>query len=155
MLTLQNEPPTLDRDGLEHKYSRSFKDMIDSCLQKDPSRRPSAEKLLQHGFFKMGIGKKHKLAELVASLPQLVERTQLSRKSRIRSWETHYFSLNRCSQLSRFLSRQYLMGLFQPKVCGPGACDVRTGGSEDGMASDKGGICSRHCRYCPGNSKWR
>lgn len=39
MLTLQNEPPTLDRDRTKYKYSRSFKEMIDACLQKDPSKR--------------------------------------------------------------------------------------------------------------------
>lgn len=52
MLTLQNNPPTLDRDKAYHKYSRSFKDMIDLCLQKDPTKRPTAEKLLSHSFFK-------------------------------------------------------------------------------------------------------
>lgn len=52
MMTLSNAPPTLDREGGKHKYSRAFKDMIDSCLQKDPNKRPSAEKLIQHPFFK-------------------------------------------------------------------------------------------------------
>lgn len=39
MLTLQNDPPTLDRDHTKHKYSKSFKDMIDTCLNKDPTKR--------------------------------------------------------------------------------------------------------------------
>ncbi|CEP14946.1 hypothetical protein [Parasitella parasitica] len=52
MMTLSNAPPTLDREGGKHKYSRAFKDMIDSCLQKDPNKRPSADKLLLHPFFK-------------------------------------------------------------------------------------------------------
>jgi serine/threonine protein kinase len=38
MLTLQNDPPTLDREKTKHKYSRVFKEMIDSCLFKDPTR---------------------------------------------------------------------------------------------------------------------
>ncbi|KAI9592028.1 kinase-like domain-containing protein [Syncephalis fuscata] len=50
MLTLNNDPPTLDRDKTKHKYSRTFKDLIDLCLQKDPNKRPTAEKLLQHNF---------------------------------------------------------------------------------------------------------
>jgi serine/threonine protein kinase len=39
MLTLQNDPPTLDRSKTMHKYSKTFKDMIDQCLQKDPTKR--------------------------------------------------------------------------------------------------------------------
>lgn len=39
MVTLSNEPPTLDRDATKHKYTRNFKEMIDLCLQKDPTKR--------------------------------------------------------------------------------------------------------------------
>ncbi len=39
MLTLQNEPPTLDRDTTKNKYSKTFKEMIDLCMQKDTSKR--------------------------------------------------------------------------------------------------------------------
>lgn len=34
------------------KFSKSFKDMVASCLDQDPSKRPSADKLLKHPFFK-------------------------------------------------------------------------------------------------------
>lgn len=51
-LTLSNHPPTLDRSKTYHKYSKSLKDMIDACLQRDPSKRPTAEQLLKHSFFK-------------------------------------------------------------------------------------------------------
>ncbi|KAF9568520.1 kinase-like protein [Agrocybe pediades] len=50
--TIQEEPPTLDREGGAFKYSRAFKDMVDCCLAKDPSKRPTAEELLQTPFFK-------------------------------------------------------------------------------------------------------
>jgi len=39
MLTLQKEPPTLDRDQASHKFTKTFKEMIDSCLVKDPTKR--------------------------------------------------------------------------------------------------------------------
>jgi len=45
MLTIENEPPTLDRDQCRHKYSRTFKEMIDLCLNKDPSKRYYIEKI--------------------------------------------------------------------------------------------------------------
>lgn len=39
MMTLNQSPPTLNRDQTKFKYSRLFKDMIDLCLQKDPTKR--------------------------------------------------------------------------------------------------------------------
>ncbi|KAG5219499.1 Serine/threonine-protein kinase [Salix suchowensis] len=50
--SIQEDPPALDRDGGTFKYSRAFKEVIDSCLIKDPSKRPTAEQLLQTPFFK-------------------------------------------------------------------------------------------------------
>ncbi|KAF9113826.1 hypothetical protein BGX27_000730 [Mortierella sp. AM989] len=69
MLTLSNDPPTLDRESTKHRYSKLLKEMIDSCLQKDPTRRPSAEKLLNHSFFKQAKKPSH-LATQKATLPQ-------------------------------------------------------------------------------------
>ncbi|KAG9446674.1 hypothetical protein H6P81_012802 [Aristolochia fimbriata] len=34
------------------KFSKQFRDMVASCLVQDPSKRPTAEKLLKHPFFK-------------------------------------------------------------------------------------------------------
>ena len=34
------------------KFSKAFKDMVASCLHQDPPKRPSAETLLNHLFFK-------------------------------------------------------------------------------------------------------
>lgn len=39
MSTLQNAAPTLDRDAGVNKYSKSLKDLVDLCLQKDPAKR--------------------------------------------------------------------------------------------------------------------
>ncbi|KIM85485.1 hypothetical protein PILCRDRAFT_365535 [Piloderma croceum F 1598] len=37
--TVQGAPPTLDRQGGQYKYSRAFKEIVESCLVKDPSKR--------------------------------------------------------------------------------------------------------------------
>jgi len=71
MLTIENEPPTLDRDQCRHKYSRTFKEMIDLCLNKDPSKRPSAEKLLQHPFFKQAKKKSYLADTILQSVPSI------------------------------------------------------------------------------------
>lgn len=34
------------------RFSKAFKNMVASCLDPDPAKRPSAEKLLKHSFFK-------------------------------------------------------------------------------------------------------
>ncbi|KAI9144274.1 kinase-like domain-containing protein [Paraphysoderma sedebokerense] len=78
MLTLSNDPPTLNRDATRHKYSKSFKEMIDLCLHKDPSKRPTAEKLLGHSFFKNAKKKPWLVSNLLNTLPPLVERQRKS-----------------------------------------------------------------------------
>ncbi|KAI8091185.1 kinase-like domain-containing protein [Gilbertella persicaria] len=74
MMTLSNEPPTLDRETTVHKYSKTFKEMIDTCLSKDPQKRPSAEKLLQHPFFKQAKRKEYLVKTILSELPPLEQR---------------------------------------------------------------------------------
>ncbi|KAF9546804.1 hypothetical protein EC957_009409 [Mortierella hygrophila] len=74
MLTLSNDPPTLDRDSTKHRYSKLLKEMIDSCLQKDPTRRPTAEKLLNHSFFKQAKKKAYLVSGLLHNLPPIEQR---------------------------------------------------------------------------------
>lgn len=50
-MTLTNPPPSLPKD-CERKFSKAFRSFIETCLQKDPSKRPSAEQLLKHPFLK-------------------------------------------------------------------------------------------------------
>lgn len=53
LLTLQDPPPTPAVYADNPKsFSKAFVKMVASCLQKDPSKRPSAKELLKHKFFK-------------------------------------------------------------------------------------------------------
>ena len=55
---------------------QSFKQMIASCLVKDPSKRPSAKKLLKHSFFKQARSSDYIARKLLDGLPDLVNRVQ-------------------------------------------------------------------------------
>ena len=74
MLTINNEPPTLDREATKHKYSKTFKDMIAGCLQKDPTKRSTAEKLLHHPFFKQAKRKQYLINNLISLIPPVYQR---------------------------------------------------------------------------------
>ncbi|KAF8898428.1 kinase-like domain-containing protein [Infundibulicybe gibba] len=73
---IQEAPPTLDREGGSYKYSRAFKDVIDSCLVKDPSKRPTAGELLQTPFFKSSKNKSYLVGAILKSLPPLIARQE-------------------------------------------------------------------------------
>lgn len=74
--TVQGVPPTLDRAGGEYKYSRAFKEIVDACLVKDPSKRPTAEELLQSTFFKAAKKKNYLVGAILDGLPPLTQRQE-------------------------------------------------------------------------------
>ncbi|VVC95238.1 STE20/SPS1-related proline-alanine-rich protein kinase [Leptidea sinapis] len=84
MLTLQNDPPTLDT-GAEEKdqykaYGKTFRKMIFECLQKDPTKRPSATELLKHSFFKKAKDRKYLVQTLVSIGPSMETRVHKASK---------------------------------------------------------------------------
>ncbi|KAJ3513546.1 hypothetical protein NLJ89_g2888 [Agrocybe chaxingu] len=74
--TIQEAPPTLEREGGTYKYSRAFKEVIDSCLVKDPTQRPTAQQLLQTPFFKSAKGKSYLINTILKDLPPLTQRQE-------------------------------------------------------------------------------
>ncbi|GFQ04496.1 serine/threonine-protein kinase fray2 [Phtheirospermum japonicum] len=79
LMTLQNAPPGLDYER-DKKFSKSFKQMIASCLVKDPSKRPSAKLLLKHSFFKQARSSDYIARNLLEGLPALGDRIQLLKR---------------------------------------------------------------------------
>lgn len=80
MLTLQNDPPTIDTVAEEKdqykNYGKTIRKMIADCLQKDPSKRPTALELLKHPFFKKAKDRKYLMQMLVSCAPSLEIRAQ-------------------------------------------------------------------------------
>ncbi|KAL8153266.1 hypothetical protein V2J09_011026 [Rumex salicifolius] len=77
--TLQSPPPGLNYER-DKKFSKSFKQMIASCLVKDPHRRPSAKKLLKHIFFKQSRSNDYITRKLLDGLPSFGDRMKALKK---------------------------------------------------------------------------
>jgi serine/threonine-protein kinase 24/25/MST4 len=67
----KNPPPEL-----EGNFSKAFKEFVESCLQKDPRKRPSAKELLKHPFVRR--------AKKTSYLTELIERYE--------RWAVHHKS---------------------------------------------------------------
>ncbi|XAR55184.1 Non-specific serine/threonine protein kinase [Bertholletia excelsa] len=75
LMTIQHAPPGLDYDR-DKKFSKSFKEMVAMCLVKDQTKRPTAEKLLKHSFFKHAKPPELSVKKLFADLPPLWNRVK-------------------------------------------------------------------------------
>uniref|UniRef100_A0A452YMQ2 Protein kinase domain-containing protein n=1 Tax=Aegilops tauschii subsp. strangulata TaxID=200361 RepID=A0A452YMQ2_AEGTS len=73
LMTLQNAPPGLDYDR-DRRFSKAFKEMVAMCLVKDQTKRPTAEKLLKHSFFKTAKPPESTMKGMLTDLPPLWER---------------------------------------------------------------------------------
>ncbi|XP_042024511.1 germinal center kinase 3-like [Salvia splendens] len=75
LMTIQNAPPGLDYDR-DKRFSKSFKEMVAMCLVKDQTKRPTAEKLLKHSFFKNAKPPELIVKKLFVDLPPLWKRVK-------------------------------------------------------------------------------
>ncbi|XP_073011117.1 uncharacterized protein [Typha latifolia] len=75
LMTLQNAPPGLDYER-DRKFSRHFKQMVAMCLVKDPSKRPTAHKLLKQPFFKQARSQDFISRRILEGLPTLGDQYQ-------------------------------------------------------------------------------
>ncbi|KAK9053056.1 hypothetical protein SSX86_029686 [Deinandra increscens subsp. villosa] len=75
LMTIQNAPPGLDYDR-DKRFSKSFKELVAMCLVKDQTKRPTAEKLLKHSFFKQAKPPELSVKKLFADLPPLWHRVK-------------------------------------------------------------------------------
>ncbi|XP_030447640.1 uncharacterized protein LOC115670483 isoform X3 [Syzygium oleosum] len=76
LMTLQNAPPGLDYER-DKRFSKSFKEMVATCLVKDPKKRPTSEKLLKHPFFKRARAANYLARTILEGLAPLGDRYRI------------------------------------------------------------------------------
>eukprot|EP01132_Coremiostelium_polycephalum_P006601 gene6601-8170_t len=74
MNLLFGNSPSLQEEEEKGKVSHAFRDMVDKCLQKDPLKRPTASKLLEHKVFKNAKKSDYIVAHLLHNLTPCEER---------------------------------------------------------------------------------
>jgi serine/threonine-protein kinase OSR1/STK39 len=87
ILTIQEEPPSLDSYDEEHgddceadklqiveeEWSKSFRALVDTCLQKNPAKRPKSEELLQTKYLNALQDPSHRQARRQAITTQVCD----------------------------------------------------------------------------------
>jgi len=76
LLTLKNPAPTLEGSSAASKFSPELHAVVNACLQKDPTLRPTASELLKMPFFITAAASAQvgPLVRILQSLPPLIER---------------------------------------------------------------------------------
>ncbi|GBE78454.1 Serine/threonine-protein kinase fray2 [Sparassis crispa] len=78
--TVQDAPPQLDRAGGAYTYSRAFQEVVAACLNKDPTRRPTAAELLATPFFRGARKHTFLVGAVLKGLPPLAQRQERRRQ---------------------------------------------------------------------------
>ncbi|CAL5038457.1 unnamed protein product [Urochloa decumbens] len=107
LMTLQNAPPGLDYER-DKRFSKSFKDLVATCLVKDPRKRPPSEKLLKHSFFKQARSAEYLARSILEGLPPLGERFR-----ELKSKEAELLLNNKLGQESKeqLSQKEYIRGI--------------------------------------------
>lgn len=107
LMTLQNGPPGLDYER-DKKFSKSFKEIVAACLVKDPKKRPTAEKLLKHRFFKHARSRDYLVQTILDGLPPLGDRFRMLKEK-----EADLLAQNKaiCGDKEQLSQQEYIRGI--------------------------------------------
>lgn len=109
MLTLQNDPPTLET-GIEDKemlkkYGKSFRKLITMCLQKDPAKRLVSSSVVTRKV-------SEEFLSAVKSFPQYMRTLLLCRPAAVELLKSKFFQKAKVFFWFSFFSLPSLLSLF-------------------------------------------
>ncbi|KAK4751515.1 hypothetical protein SAY87_004997 [Trapa incisa] len=107
LLTLQNAPPGLDYER-DKRFSKSFKELVGTCLVKDPKKRPTSEKLLKHPFFKQARSVNYLSRTILHGLTPLGDRFRILKEKDAAILEQNKALYEDKEQLSQ---KEYIRGI--------------------------------------------
>ncbi|XP_010550134.1 PREDICTED: serine/threonine-protein kinase BLUS1-like [Tarenaya hassleriana] len=105
LMTLQNAPPGLDYER-DKRFTKSFKELVGACLVKDPKKRPTAEKLLKHQFFKQARPPVYLARTILNGLPPLGERYRMLKEK-----ESDLLMQNKAEYEEQLSQQEYIRGI--------------------------------------------
>ncbi|RDX56242.1 kinase-like protein [Lentinus brumalis] len=76
LMTVTEAPPQLERNSGPHRYSSAFAEIVAMCLNKDPTKRPTAAELLQMSFFRNARKPSYLCSTILHGLPPLTQRQE-------------------------------------------------------------------------------
>ncbi|KAI0768637.1 kinase-like domain-containing protein [Trametes elegans] len=88
VMTVTDDAPRLDRSAGPHRYSSAFAELVTLCLNKDPSKRPTAAELLQTNFFKGARKPSYLCSTILKGLPPLTQRQERRKQPSIHTHAT-------------------------------------------------------------------
>jgi serine/threonine protein kinase len=107
MSIINSDPPTLSGSG----FSKEFKDFVSSCLQKDPAKRPTAEKLLKHKFLHKAEGAEYLVENFLAGIEDLKDRIGDKLQQEGKGTTFLPFQMSEFLQLPSFVNIEFLKAL--------------------------------------------
>eukprot|EP00923_Selenidium_pygospionis_P040599 GHVN01070094.1.p3 GENE.GHVN01070094.1~~GHVN01070094.1.p3 ORF type:complete len:521 (+),score=59.30 GHVN01070094.1:4297-5859(+) len=73
-----SKPKTVDEMNIPKIHGNAFRDLVGLCLQRDPEKRPSAEELLHHSFFRHAKDPSYLIEKIISVVPPSIDRIDLS-----------------------------------------------------------------------------
>ncbi|KAM7268191.1 hypothetical protein ACFE04_010357 [Oxalis oulophora] len=105
LMTLQNAPPGLDYER-DKKFSKSFKELVANCLEKDPKKRLPSDKLLKHPFFKHARSTEYVARTILEGLSPLGERFK-----QLKAKEAELLMQNKALNGDQLSQQEYIRGI--------------------------------------------